>query len=146
MAIPAPALTPRTLKTVDQYLAMERPALERHTFLDGDILVMAGESDAHGDISVNLLGGLVPQLKGTSCRASTKDSKIRSALAPLTGHGSKGLFFYPDIVVICGELEHHDAYRDIILNPKPSLKSCRRPPKPSIAAKNSPACKPAIRR
>ncbi len=116
MAIPT--LKPRTRTTVDEYLAVERMAFERHTFLDGDVLVMAGESDAHGDISTNIVGLLVPQLKGTPCRARTKDTKVRCALAPLKGHERKGLFFYPDIVVICGEVEHHDAHRDIILNPK----------------------------
>ena len=116
MAIPAHK--PRPFKTVDQYLALERPALERHTYLDGEILEMAGESRQHADISSNLIADIVMQLKGSPCRAWTKDSKVRSALAPLTGHGTKGLFFYPDIVVICGEVEHHDAHRDIILNPK----------------------------
>ncbi|MSU77715.1 MAG: hypothetical protein EXS16_06430 [Gemmataceae bacterium] len=78
MAIPA--LKPRPFRTVDQYLALERASLERHTYLDGEIQEMAGESDAHGDISANLLGGLVPQLKGTSCRARTKDTNTTALL------------------------------------------------------------------
>ena len=44
----APKLKPRY--TVDEYLAMERAALERHIYLDGEIFAMAGESDAHADI------------------------------------------------------------------------------------------------
>ncbi len=114
MAIPK--LEPRT--TVDQYLARERTAAERSIYLDGEIFAMAGESPVHGDISANLLGTMVPQLKGTPCRARTKDTKVRSGLAPMTGHGAKGLFSYPDIVVIFGEPEYHDAHKDVVLNPK----------------------------
>src|SRR5207245_1493978 len=114
-----PALTPRC--TVDDYLTMERQAKERHIYLDGEIFAMAGESPAHGDISANLLASVVMQLKRTPCRARTKDTKVRSGLAPMSGHGTKGLFSYPDIVVICGEVEYHDAHKDIILNPKAIL-------------------------
>jgi Uma2 family endonuclease len=108
---------PRPLYTVDQYLARERAAEERHEYLDGDIIAMAGESPVHGDISANLVGTIVLQLKGTPCRARTKDTKVRSGPVPMSGHGTRGLFSYPDLVVICGEPEYHDAHRDIVLNP-----------------------------
>jgi Uma2 family endonuclease len=29
----------------------------------------------------------------------------------------QGMFSYPDIVVICGEPEYHDAFQDIVINP-----------------------------
>src|SRR6185369_9122332 len=77
-----------------------------------------GESDAHGDISVNVVASLVPQLKNSPCRARTKETKVRSGPIPETGRSRKGLFSYPDILVICGEIEHHDSHRDVILNPK----------------------------
>ena len=112
----APKLQPR--HTVDEYLALERAAQERHVYLDGEIIAMAGESLAHGDISANTHATLVFQLKGTPCRALAKDTKIRSGLAPLSGHAAKGMFSYPDIVVICGEVEFHDALKDVIVNPK----------------------------
>ncbi len=114
MAIPK--LKPRV--NVDEYLALEREAFERHYYLDGEIFAMAGESPAHADVSANLLATVVSQLKGSPCRARTKDTKVRCALAPLPGHSTKGMFFYPDIVVICGEPEYHDAHKDIVLNPK----------------------------
>lgn len=104
--------------SVDEYLAMERAASDRHIYLDGEIYAMAGESDEHGDITMNLSGVLHSQLKGTPCRARAKDAKVRSGLAPLSGKSTKGMFSYPDIVVVCGEVEHHDAHKDIILNPK----------------------------
>jgi len=79
---------------------------------------MAGESVSHGRISINAAASLVMQLKGKPCEALTKETKIRSGPIPETGKGRKGLFSYPDILVVCGEIEHHDAYRDVILNPK----------------------------
>ncbi len=35
----------------------------------------------------------------------------------MLGHATKGMFSYPDVVVICDEPEYHDAFQDIILNP-----------------------------
>ena len=112
----APKLNP--LPTVNEYLAGERAALNRHIYLDGEILVMAGESDSHGIISVNLVMILAIQLKGTSCQARSKDTKVRSGPIPESGRGTRGMFSYPDVLVICGEPEYHDAHKDIVLNPK----------------------------
>jgi Uma2 family endonuclease len=110
-----PLLKPKF--TPDQYLALERASEERHLYLDGDIYAMAGESGKHGDIAANLVIALGTQLKGTPCRARTKDTKVRSGLGPASGQAIRGMFSYPDVVVICGEPEYHDAHRDVILNP-----------------------------
>jgi Uma2 family endonuclease len=112
----APKLQPRY--TVDEYLAMERAAEERHIFLDGEIIAMAGESLSHGRISVNVVISLGNQLKGTPCEALSKDTKVRSGPIPMLGRSKKGLFSYPDIVVVCGDIEFHDTHQDVILNPK----------------------------
>lgn len=112
----APKLQPRY--TVDEYLKMERASEERHIYLDGEIIAMAGESLAHGDITVNVVAQLAFQLRGKPCRALTKDTKTRSGPIPETGRSKKGLFSYPDILVVCDDPEFHDAHKDIILNPK----------------------------
>jgi Uma2 family endonuclease len=116
MPMAAPKLQHRC--TVDEYLALERAAVERHIYLDGEIFAMAGESLAHGTISVNIVVSVGTQLKGTSCQAFTKDIKVRSGSIPESGRSKKGLYSYPDIVAVCGEPEFHDAHKDIILNPK----------------------------
>lgn len=108
---------PLSRYTIDQYLAMERASDVRHVFLDGQIFAMAGESLEHGTITVNLIGVLFPQLKGKPCRALTKDTKVRSGPILTAGETSKGLFSYPDIVVVCEEPKFHDAFEDVILNP-----------------------------
>ncbi len=105
--------------TVAEYLKLERAADERHEYLDGEIFEMAGESDAHGIISTNLSGEFYLQLKGKDCQARIKDAKIKSGgFAREIGQSKKGMFSYPDIVVICGTVEYHDKRKDIILNPK----------------------------
>jgi Uma2 family endonuclease len=104
--------------TVDQYLATERASEVRHYYLDGEILAMAGESQAHADISVNIVGSLFNQLRGTPCRVRTKDTKVRSGPILSAGESARGLFSYPDVLVICGEPEFRDALKDVILNPK----------------------------
>jgi Uma2 family endonuclease len=103
--------------TIDQYLAMERASPDRHTFLDGEIYAMAGESDEHGITSFNLAGLVFFQLRGKPCQGRTKDTKVRSGPMLSAGQTTRGLFSYPDIVVICGEPEFHDAEKDVILNP-----------------------------
>ena len=72
--------------TVEEYLAFERASDERHEYLDGVIYAMAGsastqamagESEDHGTICMNLSISLGSQLRGTPCRAFSKDTKVR---------------------------------------------------------------------
>ncbi len=114
LQIPSPA-TP--LVTIEQYLAQERRATERHEYLDGRLYRMAGESPEHADISADLVMLIGTQLGDGPCRVRTKDSKVRSGLMPVPRDSTKGLFSYPDLVVICGEPEYLDAHRDVITNP-----------------------------
>jgi Uma2 family endonuclease len=78
---------------------------------------MAGESPEHGAICTNLSGILYSQLRGSPCQAFSKDTKVRSGPAPRPGRTPKGLYSYPDLLVVCGELKFHDEHRDVLLNP-----------------------------
>jgi Uma2 family endonuclease len=102
--------------TVEDYLAEERVAAERHEYLDGLVYAMAGESPDHGRICMNLYGSLWPQLRGTACEAFAKDTKVRCGPTPRPGQSMQGLFAYPDLVV-CGALQFHDQVQDVLLNP-----------------------------
>ncbi len=106
------------LYSIDEYLAIERASEDRHEYLDGTIFAMADEGGEHADISANLVVVIGSQLRNTDCRARTKDTKVRSGPAPRGLRPTKGLFSYPDLVVICGEPMYHDEHRDVILNPK----------------------------
>ncbi|MDQ3632971.1 MAG: Uma2 family endonuclease [Acidobacteriota bacterium] len=105
--------------TIGEYLEMERDAFERSEYIDGYIYAMAGESEDHGIVSVNLISEIHQQLKKTDCQARVKDAKIQSGdFAKMVGKSLKGMFSYPDIVIFCGKPEFHDEHTDIIINPK----------------------------
>jgi Uma2 family endonuclease len=113
--MPQERIEPRV--TIDEYLRLERAAHQRHEYLDGEIIAMAGESGNHADVSTNVVGLLHAQLTGKDCRVRTKDTKIRSGPDRPHGSNTKGLFSYPDAVVICGEPMYHDEHNDVVLNP-----------------------------
>lgn len=103
--------------TVEEYLASEREAEERHEYLDGRIYLMAGESPEHADICSNLVFQLAGQLRDTPCRVRSKDTKVRSGAPSMSRKSAKGLFSYPDLVVICGEPQYYDEHRHVVTNP-----------------------------
>lgn len=106
--------------TIEEYLEMERASEEKHEYLDGQILAMAGETEEHNLICMNVGSELRDRLKGQSCLAMSKDMKIRSGPEPQvkTASPPKGFFSYPNVLVVCGERQYHDSYRDVLLNPK----------------------------
>lgn len=105
-----------TLVTADEYLTLERGAEERHEWLDGLVYKMAGESLQHSVICSNINAELNIQLRGKACMVFSPNMKVRAELrlAP----GMKGLFAYPDTMVVCGKPVFHDLHRDVITNPK----------------------------
>jgi len=104
--------------TVEEYLAWEREADERHEYLDGEICAMAGESENHNTICVNLARELSLQLKGTPGQTFAKDMKVRSGPDPKPFGSLKNFFSYPDLIVVGGERRYHDEHRDVLLNPQ----------------------------
>ncbi len=109
---------PESFYTEDEYLALERASQERREYLDGQIYLMAGESEAHGTICINLTIEIGAQLKGTSCRAFSKDTKVRSGPLPKSRYSAEGFYSFPDLLVVCGERRYLDEHRDVLLNPK----------------------------
>jgi Uma2 family endonuclease len=104
--------------TSEEYLAMERGSPERHEYLDGQIHPMAGETLEHGIISTNLSGIISTQLLGKPCLVLSKDMKVRSGPLSRSSEITRGLYSYPDLLVVCGKPEFHDEYRDVLLNPQ----------------------------
>jgi Uma2 family endonuclease len=81
----------------------------RHEFLDGFVYAMAGESIPHSTICFNLAVTIGEQLRGTPCRGFSPNMKVRA--------GEKGLYAYPDLMVVCGEPAFLDEQTDVLLNP-----------------------------
>lgn len=95
--------------TPDEYLAAERLSEYRSEYLDGGVYPMTGASANHGRIIVNVATELALQLRERDCDVLVADMKVR--LPDLRK------FFYPDVVVLCGELQFHDERKDIVTNP-----------------------------
>jgi Uma2 family endonuclease len=115
MGLAQPRIEP--VYTEEEYLALEREADERHEYIDGMIYAMAGESPEHGKVSVNLIRIVSTHLLDRDCDLFTKDMKVRSGPLPKSRLSTKGLYSYPDLVVICGEMKFLDEYQDVLINP-----------------------------
>jgi Uma2 family endonuclease len=92
-----------------EYLAAERLADHKSELVDGRLYAMAGASRFHNRVSANFLIVLGAALKGSPCQAFAHDLRIAVE--------STNAFFYPDVVVACGELKWADDRGDVLLNP-----------------------------
>ena len=99
----------QTYLTPEEYLAFERKATTKHEYLNGQIVAMSGASFAHNFITVNIATHLNIQLMDGECRVATSDMRVK-----VTEIDS---YFYPDVVVVCGEPVPEDNVFDTLLNP-----------------------------
>ena len=95
--------------TDEEYLRVERQAFEKSELINGRIVAMAGASENHNVISSNVFFEIGIQTKKGDCRAFSSDMRVKA---------KKGNYYYPDIVVVCGERKFEDNKKDILLNPK----------------------------
>ena len=103
------SLAAQTIYTPEEYLALERKATLKSEYLNGEILAMSGASLAHTRITLDIATELNNQLRGGTCEVITNDMRVKT--------GPKGAYFYPDIVVFCGEPQVEDNVFDTLLNP-----------------------------
>lgn len=99
---------PRKL-TAAEYLVIERAADRKSEFVDGVMYAMAGASPAHNDIKENLSGELFTRLRGSGCRTSSSDQRVRA--------GTAGGYYYPDLVITCGERRYDPDDANTLVNP-----------------------------
>jgi Uma2 family endonuclease len=95
--------------TYAEYLAAEVASEVRHEFLNGEVWAMAGGTPRHGALAAAMTGELHAALRGGPCRGYSSDVRVR---IPETG-----LSTYPDLSVVCGELETAPDDKDAITNP-----------------------------
>lgn len=101
------ASLPITRYTPEQYLAMERQAETKSEYYHGEIFAMAGASRRHGTIVFNCNRVIGNQILDRPCEGFTSDMRVQVSAA----------YYYPDIVVVCGEPQFADGYGDTLLNP-----------------------------
>jgi Uma2 family endonuclease len=102
----------RQIFTFEDYLALEEVSEVRHEFLDGQAWAMAGGTPEHAAVAGNITTLLNVQLRGRRCRVFSSDLRIR---VQATGLGT-----YPDVTVVCGQLERdpEDRKGNTLLNPQ----------------------------
>lgn len=93
----------------DAFLALERDAATRHELVNGRVVAMAGASPRHVAVVSNLVAALHVRLRGSPCRSFATDLRVH---VPATG-----LFTYPDVAVVCGDIERFEKDTATILNP-----------------------------
>lgn len=95
--------------TEKEYLEIERLALDKHEFYKGEIFAMSGASIPHNMIAMNCYVDLGTKLKGKNCKPFGSDLRI---------HIPKNtLYTYPDISIVCGDIETTDDKFDTVTNP-----------------------------
>ncbi len=85
----------------EDYLHSELLAETKHEYIDGQVHAMAGASENHNLLSVNIASELKTRLKGTPCRTFMADMKVKVGAN----------FFYPDVMVICQEDNGSEYYK-----------------------------------
>ncbi len=81
----------------DEYLEFERNSEIRHEYFEGEMFAMTGGSLNHNQISTNIVRELGNQLKNSSCRPFASDMRVKV--------NEIEKYIYPDIVVVCGDIE-----------------------------------------
>ena len=98
-----------TCVTPEQYLSRERRAEFQSEYYGGEVFPMAGSSLCHSLIGVNIVALLWNSLRGKDCSTFNSDMRVQ---VPRTT-----LYTYPDVIVVCVDLELLGKRQDVLLNP-----------------------------
>jgi len=89
------AASPVGWTSVEDYLVCEQRSEVRHEYIGGAVYAMAGASDEHIALSMNVAFALRNHLEGTPCRVQMAEGKVRLRIA------DEVIFYYPDVMVLC---------------------------------------------
>ena len=103
-ALPSPTMT------ADEYLAYDAVQPGRHEFYNGDVVAMAGASEAHALVTANLTGALRNRLAGQGGRVYSADLRVHVS--------DTEAFVYPDLCVVCGPSELLPTTPVTLVNPR----------------------------
>lgn len=84
---------------------MDAASEVRLEFVNGEVYAMAGGTDNHNRISVNVLGELHQALKGKPCEPFAVDMKLRIEF------GMDEIGYYPDVMVVCDPGDRNKLHR-----------------------------------
>jgi len=79
------------------FLAWDAGQTDKHEYLDGELVAMAGVEDRHATVALNMAMALRQHLRGTPCRTFIADVKLHVEAA--------NAYFCPDVFVTCSEAD-----------------------------------------
>lgn len=85
------------------YLRLEETAAGKHELVGGEIYAMAGASERHNRIALNIAFHLRSATRGKPCRAFMADMKLRLA--------GGTTYYYPDAMLACDPADDHPLYK-----------------------------------
>lgn len=100
---------PTTFMTLEEYLGRELESDEKYEYFNGEVFAIARPSARHVFIVTNVAGELRQQQKGRPCWVYSSEARLK--VTPT------GLYTYPDVMVICGDVEYAAEQKDTVLNP-----------------------------
>lgn len=95
--------------TPEQYLERERAAEYKNEWVDGEMRPMSPGGMVHGLITGNLLVDIAAPAQERGYWLFVSMTRIK---VPATG-----AYLYPDVLVVCGEVQVEDEKDDTLLNP-----------------------------
>jgi Uma2 family endonuclease len=78
--------------SVEEYLALEQATGLKHEYVLGQVYALAGASEDHNRIALNIAASLLPAARATGCRVVGSDQKLQPG---------NDLYYYPDVQVLC---------------------------------------------
>jgi len=98
-----------TFITEEEYLAGEMLAGEKHEYLNGFVYLlhgiaitdMAGATDSHVKVSLNVAASVKTLLRGTGCSTYMADMRVKI-------NAKDKAWFYPDVMVTCDQEDRND--------------------------------------
>lgn len=95
--------------TLQEYFNLEKSSESRHQFCEGKVQELQGETANHSRIVGNLAVFLRSSFNSKTCEVFSINLRVKV---------KNNFFTYPDVFVICGEIDFYENRQDTILNPK----------------------------
>ena len=79
--------------SAEDYLEGEKDAAVKHEYVRGEVFALAGASDVHNTVALNIALALTPAARRKDCRVYASDMKVRIG----------EIFYYPDVMFVCDD-------------------------------------------
>jgi Uma2 family endonuclease len=87
--------------SVEEFLEMEEASPTKHEYVGGQIYALAGASERHNRIAMNIAASLWNRSRGGPCRVYGSDMLLRIGDAAV---------YYPDVQVVCDPDDSNQSY------------------------------------